>query len=186
MANPVVLCNLVKTATTTTVIVFAHQRCRLAFSFDRYLSVLAYTINSEETPHLTMSRLFLEEESERDLTKPKIRVKGHKDGTESGGNNLVVLDVTRQFVMTPVYLQSRLANMSCDTSIAGLNKKLMMKYPIESSRLSVVSSANKKEGFMMVKESILPMAELKNLTRNELIVYASQFNFCTCEICAWM
>lgn len=121
--------------------------------------------------------LFLEEESKRDLTKPKIRVKGQaKDETESDGNNLVVLDVTRQFVMTPVYLQSRLANMSCHTSIAGLNNKLMMKYPIESSRLSVVSSANKKEGFLMVKESILPMAELKNLTRNELIVYASQFN----------
>ena len=76
-----------------------------------------------------MSR-FLEDESKRDLIKPKIRVKGpDKDETESDGNNLVVLDVSRQFVMTPVYLQSRLANMGCQKSIAGFNNKLLMKYP---------------------------------------------------------
>ena len=89
------------------------------------------------TPLYTMSR-FLVEESERDLIKTKIRGKGQeKNKTESDGN-LVVLDVSRRFVMTPEYLQSRLAIMGCQTSIAGLHSKLELNYPIESSRLSVL------------------------------------------------
>ena len=156
------------------------SRERSPFSPPLFIKTWLLSVSSHNAQRTRIMSTFLKNESLLDSFKApkKIRV-NVKQNTEKEiipTKNIIMLDVSREFLITPSSIKTKLEAMGCQASIAGLNMKLGLGKPFPSSRISAVSSFNKKEGYVLCKDAVLPMSDVAKLSKDELVVYAQQFN----------